>query len=59
MQHNTPTLLAILIAMGMTVQCGAHHPMEHNLGFARRHWMPPLGKCLGHIDPAAAMVDDF
>jgi hypothetical protein len=23
------------------VQCGAHCPMEHILGFTRSHWMPP------------------
>ncbi len=38
------------------VQCGAHCPMEHILGFTRRHWMPPSGKCLRRIAPAAAMV---
>ncbi len=26
-------------------------------GFTRSHQMPPLGKCLRHIAPAAAMVD--
>jgi hypothetical protein len=41
------------------VKCGAHHPMEHILGFTRSHWMPPLGECLGPIDPVAAMVDNF
>ncbi len=41
------------------VQCGAHHPMEHVLGFTRSHWMPPLGECLRHIAPAAAMVDEY
>jgi hypothetical protein len=37
----------------------AHRPMEHIQGFTRSHWMPPLGKCLRRIAPAAAMVDDF
>jgi hypothetical protein len=41
------------------VQCGVHQPMEHILGIARSHWMPPLGECLGRIAPAAAIVDDF
>jgi hypothetical protein len=38
------------------VQCGAHRPMEHILGFTRSQWMPPLGKCLHRIAPAAAMA---
>jgi len=38
---------------------GAHHPIEHNQGFTRSHGMPPLGKCLRHIAPAAAMVNEF
>jgi len=33
--------------------------MEHIHGFTRSHWMPPSGKCLRRIAPAAAMVDDF
>jgi hypothetical protein len=41
------------------VRCGAHRLMEHILGFTRSHWMPPLGKCLRCIAPAAAMVDEF
>jgi hypothetical protein len=41
------------------VRHGAHHPMEHVQGFTQSHWMPPLGKCLHHIAPAAAMVDEF
>jgi hypothetical protein len=41
------------------VRCGAYCPMEHILGFTRSHWMPPLGKCLRHIAPAAAMVDKY
>jgi hypothetical protein len=39
------------------VQCGVHRPMEHIPGFTRSQWMPPLGKCLCCISPAAAMVD--
>ena len=27
------------------VQCGAHRPMEHILGFTQSHWMLPLGEC--------------
>jgi hypothetical protein len=30
--------------------------MEHIQGFIRSHWMPPSGKCLCRITPAAAMV---
>jgi hypothetical protein len=41
------------------VQCGAHCQMEHIPGFTRSHWMLPLGKCLCHITPAAAMVSNF
>jgi hypothetical protein len=41
------------------VQCGAHRPMEHILGFTRRNWMPPLGECLSRIAPATAMVSKF
>jgi hypothetical protein len=41
------------------VLCGAHCPMEHISGFTRSHWMPPLGKCLRRIAPAAAMVDKY
>jgi hypothetical protein len=41
------------------VQCGAHRPMEHIPGFTTSHWMPPLGKCLRRIAPAAAMVDEY
>jgi hypothetical protein len=41
------------------VQCGAHCPMEHIPGFTRSRWMPPLGKCLRRIAPAAAMVDEY
>ena len=43
----------------VAVQRGAHRPMEHIQGFTRSHWMPPLGECLHHIVPAAAMVDKF
>jgi hypothetical protein len=31
------------------VQCRAHCPMKHILGFARSQWMLPLGKILCHI----------
>jgi hypothetical protein len=33
--------------------------MKHIRGYARSHWMPPLGKCLGRIALAAAMVNEF
>ena len=38
---------------------GTHLPIEHIQGFIRSHWMPPSGKCLRRIAPAAAMVDEF
>jgi len=41
------------------VQHGAHCPIEHVQGFTRSHWMPPSGKCLRHIAPAATTVDKF
>jgi hypothetical protein len=41
------------------VQRGMNHPMEHIPGFTRRHWMPPLGKCLHRIAPVAAKVINF
>jgi hypothetical protein len=41
------------------IQCGSHRPMEHVQGFTGSHWMPPLGKCLRRIAPAAAMVNKF
>ncbi len=41
------------------VQCGAHCPMTHIPGFIRCHQMTPLGKCLRHIVPAAAMVNNL
>jgi hypothetical protein len=41
------------------VRRGAHCPMEHIQGFTRSHWMPPSGKCLRRIAPAAAMVKEF
>jgi len=41
------------------VRCGAHRLMEHIPGFTGSHWMPPLGKCLRGITPAAAMVNEF
>jgi hypothetical protein len=33
--------------------------MEHVKGFTGSQWMPPSGKCLRHIAPAAAMVNEF
>jgi hypothetical protein len=33
--------------------------MEHVQGFTMSHWMPPLGECLCHIAPAAAMENEF
>ena len=41
------------------VRCGVHRLMEHIPGFTQSHWMPPLGKCLRCIAPAAVMVDEF
>jgi hypothetical protein len=41
------------------VQCGAHRPINHIPGFTRSHWMPPLGECMRHISPAAAMVNEY
>ncbi len=41
------------------VQRGAHRLMDHIRGFTRSHWMQPLGECLRHIAPAAAMVEKF
>jgi hypothetical protein len=41
-----------------TVQRGMHCP-QHILGFTRSHWMPPSGKCLRRIAPAAAMVGKY
>ena len=37
----------------------AQLPIEHIQGFTWSHWMPPLGKCLHRIAPAAIMVDEF
>ena len=51
---NAGKFLAILI-----VRHGAHRPIEHVQGFTGSHWMPPSGKCLRRIAPAAAMVDEF
>jgi hypothetical protein len=45
--------------LDVVVQCGAHCPMEHILGFTRSHLMLPSGKCLHHIALAAAMVDEY
>jgi len=33
--------------------------MEHIPGFARSHWMPPLGECLCRIALVAAMVNEY
>jgi hypothetical protein len=33
--------------------------MEHIESFTGSHLMPPLGKCLCRIAPAAAMVNEF
>jgi hypothetical protein len=41
------------------VRRGVHHLIEHIQGFTQSHWMPPLGKCLRRIAPAAAMVKEF
>jgi hypothetical protein len=41
------------------VRRGAHRPMEHVQGFTGSHWMLPSDKCLCHIAPAAAMVNEF
>jgi hypothetical protein len=35
----------------------AHRPMKHVQGFTQNQWMPPSGKCLRRIAPAAAIVD--
>jgi hypothetical protein len=32
--------------------------MEHTPGFTRSHWMLLSGKCLRHIAPEAAMVNE-
>jgi hypothetical protein len=37
----------------------AHRPIEHVQGFTQNYWMPPLGKCMRHIAPAAVMVNKF
>ncbi len=41
------------------VRRGEHQPIEHDQGFTGSHWMPPPGKCLRHIAPADAMVNEF
>ncbi len=43
---NTPTLLAVLMAMAMCQYVTAYHPMEEVQGFTRSSWTPPLGKYL-------------
>jgi hypothetical protein len=42
-----------------TVQCRTHRRMEHIPGFTRSCWMPPSGKCLHPIAPAATKIIDF
>ncbi len=41
------------------VRRGVHHPIEHAQGYTGSRWMPPSGKCLHRIVPAAAMVNEF
>ena len=41
------------------VQHWVHRPIKHIQGFIWSHWMPPFGKCLCRIAPAAVMVDEF
>jgi hypothetical protein len=36
-----------------------HRLIDHIQGFTRSHWMPPSGRCLRRIAPAATMVDGF
>jgi hypothetical protein len=43
----------------VAVQCRVHCLIERIPAFTRSHWMPPLGKCLHRIAPAAAMVDKY
>jgi hypothetical protein len=43
----------------VAVQYGVHCPMKRIQGFTRSHWMLPLGECLCHIAPVAAMADEF
>jgi hypothetical protein len=38
------------------IRCNGHLPMEHIQGYTGSHWMPPSGKCLRRIAPAAAMA---
>ncbi len=45
--------------MDAVVRRGAHFPMEHIRSFTQSHWMPQLVKCLRHIAPVAAMVNEF
>jgi hypothetical protein len=40
-------------------RCGVHCLMKHIPGFTKSHWMPPSGKCLRCIAPAAIMVDEY
>ena len=60
---NEGESLAILIAMAIdgnaAVLFGVHLLIEHVQGFTGSHCMPPSGKCLRPIAPAAAMVNEF
>jgi hypothetical protein len=38
---------------------GAHHPMEHIMGFTQSHWMLSSGECSHCNTAAAAEVNDF
>jgi hypothetical protein len=57
---NAGKSLVILVAMRIRwYKAGEHCRIEHILGFTRSYWMPPWGKYLRHIVPAAVMVDKF
>jgi hypothetical protein len=45
--------------MDVAVYRRLHRLLEHVHGFTRSHWMPPSGKCLRCIAPAAVMVNKF
>jgi hypothetical protein len=47
------------VLMAMATQLFNTMRMEHIQGYTGSHWMPPLGECLRHIAPAAAMVNKF
>jgi hypothetical protein len=38
---------------------GALHPLMHDHGFTRSHWMPPSGECLRRSALVAVMVNKF